>query len=151
MIPDLEDSVLPDGVHDCTPEEVAARFGRFQRTDRRVMLTARLMAYLDDARRSGIVVAVLIDGSYVTAVEEPDDIDLIVVRRADVDTTYLRPFEYNATSKRMVRTTYKFDAFPAADGSVELAERLAYFMQVNPVKHSGLTSRTTKGLLRVLL
>lgn len=32
MIPDLEDNVLPEGVHDCTADEVAAVFGRFQRS-----------------------------------------------------------------------------------------------------------------------
>ena len=151
MIPDFDDGCLPDGVHDCTFDEVAARFGRFQGTDRRVRLTDRLAAYLDDARRSGIVVAVLIDGSYVTAKDDPDDIDLVVVRRADVDTTNLRPFEYNAISKRMIRSTYKFDVVVAADGSEEVARAVAFFSQVNPLKARVYTSRTSKGLLRVVL
>src|SRR5688572_2796829 len=102
MIPPLEDGALPDGVHDCTVAEVEAAFGRFQKSDHRIKLTERLKAYLADAARSGIVVAVLIDGSYVTAKDEPEDIDLIVVRRADVDTTQLRPFEYNAVSKAAI-------------------------------------------------
>jgi hypothetical protein len=151
MIPELEDGVLPDGLHDCTVEEVEAVFGRFQKSDRRIRLTERLKAYLADASRSGIVVAVVIDGSYVTAKEEPEDIDLIVVRRSDVDTTRLRPFEYNAISKSMIRSLYKFDVFSVADGSEELANRVAFFSQVNAEKASGYTSRTTKGLLRVRL
>jgi hypothetical protein len=51
MVPPLEDGALPEGVHDSTVEEVAAAFGRFQRTDRRLALTAKLRAYLDEARR----------------------------------------------------------------------------------------------------
>jgi hypothetical protein len=151
MIPEFDDGCLPDGVHDCSFEEVAARFGRFQTTDRRVRLTDRLAAYLDDAGRSGIVVAVLIDGRYVMSRDDPDDIDLIVVRRADVDVTGLRPFEYNAISKRVIRSAYKFDVFSVADGSLELAERTAFFCQVARDKHADLTARTTNGPLRIRL
>jgi hypothetical protein len=151
MIPELNDGVLPGGVHDCTATEVEAAFGRFQKSDRRMRLTEKLLAYLADARRSGIVTAVLIDGSYVTAKDEPEDIDLIVVVRPGLDPAAMRPFEYNATSKWVIRKTYQFDAFPVEEGSDELAVRIAYFSQVNPVKSSGYTTRTTKGLLRVLL
>ena len=111
MIPELEDGVLPNGIHDCTFDEVATAFGRFTRSDHRIRLTERLKSYLEDAARSGIVTAIIIDGSFITAKEEPGDIDLIVIRRADVDTTHLRPFEYNAISKTMIRSMYKFDVF----------------------------------------
>jgi len=38
-IPDLnEDGLLSEGVHDCTLDEIGARFGRFQVTDRRIQL-----------------------------------------------------------------------------------------------------------------
>jgi hypothetical protein len=30
--------LLPEGIHDCTLDEIGARFGRFQTTDRRVHL-----------------------------------------------------------------------------------------------------------------
>jgi hypothetical protein len=151
MIPALEDGVLPDGIHDCTADEVEAAFGRFQRSDRRIRLTERLKAYLAAAARSGIVVAVIIDGSYVTAKDEPEDIDLIVVRRDGVDVTHLRPFEYNAVSKAEIRRAYKFDVFSVVDRSNDLANRIAFFSQVNPKKPNTYTTRTTKGLLRVLL
>ncbi len=72
MIPPLEDGVLPGGVHDCTFEELERAFGQIQRSDRRVNLTAKLKAYLNDARNSGVVVAVIVDGSYVTAKDEPE-------------------------------------------------------------------------------
>jgi hypothetical protein len=149
MIPDFEDGALPDGLHDCTPDEAATVFGRFQKSDHRIRLTERLKAYLADAARSGIVVAVIIDGSYVTAKEEPEDIDLIVVRHHDVDTTNLRPFEYNAISKSMIRQLYKFDVASVVDGSDALEKAIAYFSQVNPNKLHPYTNRTTKGLLRV--
>jgi hypothetical protein len=151
VIPELDDGVLPDGVHDCTLDEVEAAFGRFRRSDRRIQLTARLKAYFADAVRSGVVAAVYIDGSYVTAKDEPDDIDLIVAVKAGVDTTSLRPFEYNAISKRVIRGTYKFDALVAGEGTDKLDEYIGFFAQVNPVKAQAYTSRTSKGFLRIVL
>lgn len=151
MIPPLEDGVLPDGVHDAAVDEVAAAFGRFQHSDRRIRLTDRLRAHLDDARRAGIVAAAVVDGSYVTAKDEPDDIDVVVVLKPGVDTQKLRPFEYNTVSKRMIRKLYKLDAFPHVDGSEEYRELLKFFQTVNPTKNPDLTSRTTKGVVRIRL
>jgi hypothetical protein len=151
MLPPFDDGVLPDGVHDATPAEVVAAFGRFQRTDGRPRLTDRLVAYLEDARRSGIVAAIVIDGSYVTAKDDPEDVDLIVVIRPEVDVTRLRPFEYNTISKRMIRSLHKFDAVAVYAGDSEELKWLNYFSQVNPLKPHPYTSRVTKGLVRVVM
>src|SRR5437867_1042247 len=115
MIPQLEDGVLPEGVHDCAFEELERAFGQIQRSDWRVNLTAKLKAYLDEARSSGLVVAVIIDGSFLTAKDEPEDIDLIVVLKPEVPWETLRPFEYNAVSKRMIKQMCRFDAFAYAE------------------------------------
>jgi Family of unknown function (DUF6932) len=151
VIPPLEDGVLPDGVFDCTFNEIDQAFGRFQRSDRRIRLVSRLKAYLDEARTSGLVAAVLADGSFTTAKDEPSDIDLVVVLKPDIPWDSLRPVEYNVVSKRMVKQTYRFDAYACVDGDQRYREALDYFMQVNPDKHSGFTSRTRKGLVRVQL
>src|SRR5438309_11440037 len=116
MVPELIDGVLPEGVHDCTMEEVDARFGRFQRSDRRIRLTERLRAYIKEARSTGMAAAVIVDGSYISGKDEPSDIDLILVLRPDFNPAVpLRPFEYNIQSKRRVKEQYRFDLFVAAD------------------------------------
>src|SRR6266550_4310222 len=96
-IPDLnEDGFLPEGVHEASLEEVQERFGRLQRTDRRPTLFTKLALFLAEVRASGLVEAVIVDGSFVTAKDEPSDIDLILVLgrghdfRAD-----LKPIQYN--------------------------------------------------------
>jgi hypothetical protein len=83
MIPELQDGVLPEGLYFCTLEEVKMSFGQFRRSDRRPQLTERLTRYVRDARNSGVVSAIVIDGSYVTAKDEPGDIDLIVALRPE--------------------------------------------------------------------
>ncbi len=153
MIPELVDNVLPEGVHDCTFEEIDERFGQFQRTDRRVKLTAKLRQFLDDARKSGIVVAVVVDGSYVTARDEPSDIDLLVAYRAGLDLKYegLRPFEYNVLSKTAARRHYRFDVFIEAEGSDGYFQWIEFFRGVRPNDPRLATAQVRKGVLRVVL
>ena len=151
-IPELVDNVLPEGLHDCTIDEIEAKFGRFQASDRRMQLTEMLRRFLGEARRSGAVSAVIVDGSYVSAKDEPEDIDLIVVLPAYWDFTRdLKPFEYNVVTKVGIRRMkYPFDVFVHADGTDKLRTTIDFFSQVNPVKSAGFTPRTRKGLLRVV-
>lgn len=153
MIPPLEDGVLPEGIHDCTIDEIEAVFGRFQTTDRRIRLTEKLRSYLAEAGRAGIVTAVIVDGSYTTAKPVPVDIDLILVLPAEFDfSREMRPFEYNTISKAALRRAkYPFDVFASRAGSVEYERFIEFFSRTNPAKHADLTSRPRKGLLRVIL
>src|SRR5262245_1676341 len=89
--------LLVPGTHDATPAEVERAFARFQRSDRRITLFAKLRAYLAELRQTGWACHVILDGSFVMPmVDEPNDIDVILVLPADWDLTReLRPFEYN--------------------------------------------------------
>lgn len=79
-IPELNPTgLLEPGLHEATLQEVKARFGQFQRSDRRAALMAALERYVDEARQSGVAEAVLVDGSFVTAKDEPGDVDCILV------------------------------------------------------------------------
>lgn len=152
MIPELQDGVLPKGIHPCVFEEVARVFGQFRRSDRRPQLTEKLARYIQDARTSGVVSAVVIDGSYVTAKEEPGDIDLIVALRPDFDLTLeMRPMEYNIQSKSAVRKLYGFDVLPAVDGSETYSRLVDFFSRVKMDDHDQGTNQKCKGLLRIEL
>jgi hypothetical protein len=152
LIPALYDGVLPLGVHRCTFEEVQNLFGRFNRSDQRPRLTDKLRQFITAARNSGIVRAVVVDGSYITAKPEPGDIDLILVLRADFDLAQeLRPFEYNIQSKRMVRRLYGFDVLPAIDGSVAYDRYISDFSRVRLDDPEQTTNQRYKGLLRIEL
>jgi hypothetical protein len=152
MIPELQDGVLPVGLHLCTLEEVKAAFGQFRRSDRRPQLTERLARFIQDARNSGVVSALVINGSYITAKEEPGDIDLIVALRPEFDlTTEMRPLEYNIQSKTMVRKLYGFDVLPAVDGSETYQRFLDFFSRVKLNDPDQKTSQERKGVLRIEL
>ena len=69
---------------------------------------------------------------------------LILSERHDFNAV-LRPFEYNALSRRRVFKQYAFDVLVARDNSPELLEYVEFFQQVR-----GDTDRR-KGLLRVQL
>ena len=145
-IPDLDqDGFLPDGIHDCSLGELEDRFGRFQRSDCRSALCAKLVEYLGEVRSTGMASFVIVDGSFVTDKPEPNDIDLVLVLSAAHDlATNFRPFEYNALSRRMVRKRYGFDVLVARAGSSELAEYIEFFQQVRGERDR------RKGLLKVV-
>lgn len=152
MIPDLQDGVFAEGVHDCTIDEVEKVFGQFCRTDRRLVLTGKLRRYIEAASKSGLAAAVLIDGSYVTAKDEPGDIDLVLVLRSDFDLqAELRPTEYNLQSKRVVRRLYGFDVLVAREGSGACKEWVEFFSRVKLQDPEQKTSQRRKGLLRITL
>src|SRR3989442_995016 len=131
-IPSFEPSgLLPLGVHDCTLEEIGARFGSFQSSELRPVLFAKLEKFAAEARSSGIMRSLIVDGSFVTAKAAPNDIDLIVVVRSDHDfAADLSPGAYNVVSKHRVRRRYGFDLLVAREGSVEYHRWTEFFQQV---------------------
>ena len=146
-IPSLDsEGFLPVGVHDCTLEEIGARFGAFQRSDRRPQLFARLEAFVAEAKALAIIEAILVDGSFVTAEPEPNDIDLILlVHRGHDFTVELSPREYNILSKRRVFRRYGFDILVASPDSEQHHRYLRLFQQIR------FEPGRSKGILRLTL
>lgn len=141
-----EHGLLPVGIHDCILAEIEVRFGQFQRTDQRTGLFRGLRDFMDEARKTGFVTAVLIDGSFVTDKDLPSDIDLILVIAAghDFDAS-LRPFEYNIVSRRQVRRIYRLDVLVGGQGTPETDNHVEFFSRVRG------RSDVRKGMLRVKL
>ena len=126
-----EQGFLPPGVHDCTMNEIKARFGSFQSTDRRPQLFAKLMAFHGEAKVAGIFRAIIVDGSFVTAKPEPNDIDLVVVVASDHDLTAdLGPAAYNIISKKRVQRRFGFDMVAVREGTLEYDDATTFFQQV---------------------
>lgn len=120
-IPDLNgDGLLPEGDHDCTLDEVKSRFGSFRTTDHRVRLFDQLLDYIGEVERAAIATAVVIDGSFVTAEEKPNDVDVLIILRQDVDLTGdLPPYRSNPITHQYVKKHYSIDFFWAFEGQPE--------------------------------
>ncbi|MBM4297107.1 MAG: hypothetical protein FJ143_05145, partial [Deltaproteobacteria bacterium] len=104
MIPSFnEHGCLPEGIHDCTAEEIADRFGGFQSRDRRPRLWERFVEFLREVKACDLADAVLVDGSFVTAKTDPNDIDLVLIVSSGYNfSAEFLPSEYNVLSQRRV-------------------------------------------------
>ena len=150
MIPDFIDGVLPEGIHTCTLEEVVERFGRIQESDRRLQLTARLVRYVNEVRKTGTALAIIIDGSYVTMKAKPNDIDIIMVlRQHSAVGQDMTPSEYRIQSMRMIKKEYGFDLLVSTEGSEACFRRLELFALVRQDDPDFGASRKTKGVVRI--
>ena len=83
MIPDFrDDGYLPEGLHLATEAEATFRFG--SGTPRRRRLILRLRRWLELSRLTHAH-RFLVDGSFVTAKQEPGDIDAVVLLAGDFE------------------------------------------------------------------
>ena len=151
---DYRKLLLP-GVHDATLTEIEATFGRFQRSERRSKLFRKLQDYVKALALAECASSVIIDGSFVMGcVDEPEDIDLIVVLPKGWDwNAGLKPFQYNVISKRRVKREFAFDLFVVEANSKEEEKWVRFLSGVN-VKWCDLLGwplNSKKGLVRVIL
>jgi len=146
-IPPLtERGLLPPGLYSGTLSEVRQRFGAFQKTEHRVRLFQRLEAFAAECGRSGIVRALILNGSFVTSKADPNDIDLLVVLPAGHDfRADLGPSSYNVVDRKRVRRVFGFDVFVVEDESADYAALTRFFQRVR------LQPDVFKGILRVEL
>jgi hypothetical protein len=146
--------LLVPGTHDATLAEVEQAFARFQRSDRRIHLFAKLQGYLSEIRQTGWQCEVILDGSFVMPmVDEPNDIDVILRLPADWDTTKeLRPFEYNVMDKTFTKREYDIEVVAAPASSERETRIRQLFDQVRPewCRLFGWPLGSLKGLVRIV-
>jgi hypothetical protein len=136
--------LLPAGIYDCSLDDLRERFGTFDMTDRRPRLFDKLQSFVRKVWRADLVIEIIVDGSFVTATKNPNDIDLILILSASHDfSAELRPFEYNVLSTRQVRKAYGFDVLVAQKDSATCDEYKQFFEQVRG------QNQLRKGLLRL--
>ena len=131
-IPELDaDGLLPVGIHDCTLDEIKDRFGRFRINGHRHELYAKLESYVRELQSSGLARAVIVNGSFTTGKDDPNDVDVMTVLPEDHDMSgSLRPFQYNLLSHRRVEKRFKLDLKVARVASLEYEEFVEFFRQV---------------------
>lgn len=113
MIPDFrDDGYLPEGLHRATEADVTFRFG--SSTPRRRRLILRLRRWLALARLTRAS-RFLVDGSFITAKEEPNDIDAVVLIANDFEQQVASGFESALELEAMLLTRNPEEIFAAED------------------------------------
>jgi hypothetical protein len=82
MIPDFDDrGYLPAGVHGATLDEIGQRFG--QETElRRVQMES--LRWLVEQARKAFIARIIVNGSFVTDILEPNDVDCVLLAAAEM-------------------------------------------------------------------
>jgi hypothetical protein len=146
-IPPLNSNgLLPVGLHEATLYDLRRQFGVFQETDRRIQLFGRLDELVGALQRSKLFVALIIDGSFVTAKPQPEDIDLIVVLHRDHDwTADLGASDYALVSRAALRRKFDFDVLLAAEGGADYERYIEFFGRLRD------DASARKGVVRINL
>jgi len=88
MLPEFnEHGNLPTGLHMATEDEVWARF--VTSSVRRKWLGERLRDVISTAKATGKLQRLILWGSFVTAKEAPNDLDILLIMTADFDVEQL--------------------------------------------------------------
>jgi hypothetical protein len=135
------DGYLPEGVYVCSEAEVIFRFGSLSRRRRRLVL--RLRRWIELGRQVGAR-RLLVDGSFVTAKEEPQDIDSVILLPEDFTQQLEREFAPALELEEMLLTRRPEELF-AAEDETDWQEWVAFFSQTRE------PDRRRKGLVEVRL
>jgi hypothetical protein len=106
------DGYLPEGVYVCSDAEAIFRFGSSNRRRRRLVL--RLRRWIELGRKVGAK-RLVVDGSFVTAKEEPQDIDTVLLLPQDFNHQVEKEQEPALESAEMLLTRYPEEIFAAED------------------------------------
>ena len=131
MLPDLnKHGFLPEGVWDCSLVELSKRFAVFAESDKRIKLFQRLENLLEEVKKTGWIMEVIVDGSFVTDKKKPNDIDLILALMPEFEDAEISFWTSNLLDARKLGSKYKFDIFIEIYGSRGYKNKLDFFQDV---------------------
>ena len=86
MLPEFDNNGnLPVGIHPASFDEIQVRFGT--NSPRRKWLVERLLEIIVTAQATGKLRRMFLWGSFVTAKEEPNDLDVLLIMSADFESS----------------------------------------------------------------
>ena len=130
MIPNFRvDGYLPLGLHVATEAEVTFRFG--SATPRRRRLILRLRRWLELSRLT-LARRFLLDGSFVTAKDDPNDIDAVVLLANDFAQQISRGSDAALELEEMLLTRRPEEIF-AAEGLRDWDEWVEFFTRTRAI------------------
>lgn len=144
--------LLPEGVHDCTLEELESRMVT---NAQRVLLCERLKAFLHWVSTTEQFSYAYIDGGFITSKSHPEDIDVILQTRASYgpEAFYaMEPFFADGMdaifSKYSVHLHFWSEGFP---GGMSDFRRFFQYLRPQDAAPRGLKEGARKGIVRIRL
>jgi len=101
-------------------------------------LCNQIRQLIEQARTSGIVERLIFGGSFITAAQEPNDFDVLVILRSGTRVSLVRPGDQRLVYGRLARQAFGGDIFPIIEGSAGLPEAIAFFSKSRSGKEVGL-------------
>ena len=117
------DGYLPEGIYVCSEAEVIFRFASSGRRRRRLAL--RLRRWIELGRQVGAR-RLLVDGSFVTAKEGPQDIDTVILLPEDFTRQLEREYTPALELEEMLLTRRPEELF-AAEDEIDWEEWVDFF------------------------
>jgi hypothetical protein len=130
------DGYLPEGIYMCSEAEVIFRFGSSSRRRRRLVLRLRRGIELGRQVRAQ---RLLVDGSFVTAKEDPHDIDTVILLPQDFTQQLAQEYAPALELEEMLLTRRPEEIF-AAEDETDWEEWIDFFRQTREPdgRHKGL-------------
>ena len=110
-----DDGYLPEGIHRFTEAELTFRFGTQTRRRRRLIL--RLRRWIELGRAVGAL-RLLVDGSFVTAKPDPEDVDAVMLVPASFSEQVEQGDEAALELEEMFLTRHPEEFLPAENEAV---------------------------------
>lgn len=123
------------GRHRLTLREFQQQFVDAMPTPRRKELWRKFEAMAKEAFASGIIVRILIGGSFASKKDEPNDVDFVLVLRQDVEIETLPLHQRVWTNRRDFGRHFDLwalDMFAAREGTPECERLIAQFKRTRP-------------------
>jgi uncharacterized protein DUF6932 len=139
--PFRSDGYLPNGVYLASEAEITFRFGAS--TKRRRQLILRLRRWIELARYVGGK-RFLVDGSFVTAKANPDDVDAVVLLPSNFEEQVVEGIEAAIELEEMLLTRRPEEIF-AAEDELDWNDWVAFFSRTREA------DERSKGLVEVAL
>ena len=144
MIPAFtSNGLLPAGVHVCNLADIPAIFcGNLHRTD----LFTNLQLCLADMKAAQLSGKVVINGSFVTDKEIPNDVELTLDARATSDQDKFRAFMYFQQKHGYAKAAWKVDWYPTLDAGNNFVTFFQY-VGVKSAVIKNIPANSPKGVL----
>lgn len=142
-IPCLNNKYLPAGIHDCNFLELKTTFGN---NNCRRELIDKLNEYISKVKQVGIKGWLIINGSFVTSKDNPNDIDVVLIIKGNYPlSSNITQEEYEIISPNIVKRNYKIHLFIRINGNPNSNDMIEFFSGVRE------DPNFKKGILRIAL